>query len=78
MEGRDRMRLCVTVGIQYTGERMRERFSKAKKTPKIYLYLYRYIYNTYIYNISIYIFYKIHKIHRVVIRNKAFLNTDPF
>lgn len=33
MEGRDRMRLCITVGIQYTGERMRERFSKPKKTP---------------------------------------------
>lgn len=36
VEGRDIMEPCITVGIQYTEERMRERFSKPKKTPKIF------------------------------------------
>lgn len=38
VEGRDRMEPCITVGIQYTEERMCERFSKPKKTPKIFSY----------------------------------------
>ena len=38
VEGRDRMEPCITVGIQYTEERMRERFSKPKKTPKTFSY----------------------------------------
>ena len=38
VEGRDRMEPYITVGIQYTEERMRERFSKLKRAPKIFSY----------------------------------------